>query len=48
VGRSNVTAKKITYEDQGIIVTLTKTSETTAHATLHSEQGDATAKLTKQ
>ncbi len=48
VASSNVTARKITYEDQGNSVTMTKTGESTAHATLHSEQGDATAELTRQ
>jgi|ERR1700677_4493023 hypothetical protein len=48
VNSSNVTPEKITYQDNGVIVTLTKTGETTAHATLHSEQGDATAELTRQ
>jgi hypothetical protein len=48
VASSDVTAKKITYEDQGNTVTLMKKSETTADATLHSSQGDATAVLTRQ
>jgi hypothetical protein len=49
VASSNVTASKITYEDQGNSVTLTTTGEKTAHATLHSQQGDdATAELTRQ
>jgi hypothetical protein len=48
VASSNVTATKITYEDQGNSVTLTKTGETTAHATLHSQSNDAAAELTRQ
>jgi len=48
VAQSEVTPTKITYEDQGNVVTLTKKSETTASATLHSQQGDATAELTRQ
>jgi hypothetical protein len=49
VASSNVTATKITNEDQGNSVTLTKTGEKTADATLHSQQGDdATADLTRQ
>jgi hypothetical protein len=48
VANSNVTATKITYEDQGNSVTLTKTAETIAHATLHSDQGDATAELARK
>jgi hypothetical protein len=48
VTNSKLTATRITYEDQGNAVTLTKTSNTTAHAALHSGQGDATAELTRQ
>jgi hypothetical protein len=48
VATSNVTPTKITYEDQGNTVTLTKKSETTASAALHSQQGDATAELTRK
>jgi hypothetical protein len=48
VANSNVTPTKITYEDQGNTVTLIKKSETTASASLHSQQGDATAELTRQ
>jgi hypothetical protein len=48
VASSNVTPTKITYEDQGNTVTLIKKSETNASAALHSQQGDATAELTRQ
>jgi hypothetical protein len=48
VANSKVTPAKITYEDQGNTVTLIKKSETTASAALHSDQGDATAELTRQ
>jgi hypothetical protein len=48
VSTSNVGPSKIVYEDQGITVTLIKKSETTASASLHSDQGDATAELTRQ
>jgi hypothetical protein len=48
VSTSNVTPAKIVYEDQGITVTLIKKSETKASASLHSDQGDATAELTRQ
>jgi hypothetical protein len=48
VSTSNVTSSKIVYEDQGITVTLIKKNETTASASLHSDQGDATAELTRQ
>jgi hypothetical protein len=48
VTSGSVTASKITYEDQGNSVTLTKTGEKTAHATLHTQQGDdAAADLTR-
>ena len=48
VANSKLTAAGITYEDQGNAVTLTRTSRTTAHAALHSQQGDATAELTRE
>ncbi|THD45467.1 MAG: hypothetical protein E7774_08005 [Bradyrhizobium sp.] len=48
VAASVVTATKITYEDEGNNVTLTRTGEKTAHATLHSGNNDATAELTLQ
>ncbi len=48
VASSNVTPTKITYEDQGNTVTLVKKSDTTASAALHTQQGDATAELTRR
>jgi hypothetical protein len=48
VASSKVTPAKITYEDQGVTVTLTRTGDKTASATLHSDQGDGTAELTRQ
>jgi hypothetical protein len=48
VSTSHATPGKITYEDQGNTVTLVKKSETTASAALHTQQGDATAELTRQ
>jgi hypothetical protein len=48
VAASSVTATKITYEDQGNSITLTRTGEKTAHATLHSQSNDATAELKLQ
>jgi hypothetical protein len=48
VATSNVTATKITYEDQGNSVTLTKTGESTAHAKLHAGSNDADAELTRK
>ena len=48
VAKSKVTRKRVIYISNGITVTLTKTGETTAFATLHSSQGDTTAELTRQ
>ena len=48
VTRSKVTLKRVIYRSNGVTVTLTKTGRTTAFATLHSSQGDATAILTRQ
>jgi hypothetical protein len=49
VESSKVTPSKITYEDEGNSVTLAKTGEKTAHATLHTQGGqDASAELTRQ
>jgi hypothetical protein len=48
VAKSKVTPKRVIYVSNGTTVTLTKTGKTTAHATLHSSQGDATAELTRQ
>ena len=48
VAKSKVTPKRVIYICNGVTVTLTKTGGTTAFATLHSSQGDATAKLTRQ
>lgn len=48
VATSTVTAKSVTYGDNGTVVVLTKTSRNTAFATLHTIQGDATAQLRKE
>jgi hypothetical protein len=48
VATSTVTSTSVTYGHNGTTVILTKTGETTAHAKLHSDQGDATAELTRQ
>ncbi len=45
---SRVTQRRVTYGDNGTVVILTRTGKTTAFATLHTQQGDATAKLTRQ
>ena len=48
VAKSQVTPKGVIYTSGGVTVTLTKTGDTTAFATLHSSEGDATADLTRQ
>ena len=48
VNRSVVTPNRVTYGDNGVTVVLTRTSATTASATLHTPQGDGAAVLTKQ
>jgi hypothetical protein len=48
VAMSRVTPQRVVYVSNGVTVTLIKTSNTTASATLHSSQGDATAKLVRQ
>jgi hypothetical protein len=48
VVNSRVTPGKVVYGDNGVVVTLTKTGNASASATIHSPQGDASAKLTKQ
>ena len=48
VTKSRVTPKTVTYEGTGATVTLTRTGAKTALAKLHSQQGDATAQLTRQ
>lgn len=48
VASSTVTPGMIRYSDQGNTVTLTKRSATTAAASLYTQQGNATAVLTRQ
>ena len=48
VAKSRVTPQRVVYVSNGVTVTLIKTSNTTASATLHSSQGDTTAILTRQ
>ena len=48
VAKSRVTPRRVVYVSNGVTVTLIKTSNATASATLHSSQGDTTAKLTRQ
>jgi len=48
VTRSKVSPKRVIYGSNGVTVTLTRTGGTTAFATLHSSQGDATAVLTRR
>jgi hypothetical protein len=48
VSASTVTPTRASYEDNGVRVVLTRTGSKTAHASLHSRQGNATAQLTRQ
>ena len=48
VSSSRVTARLVSYGDNGNSVTMIKTGANTASAKLHSSQGDATAKLIRQ
>jgi hypothetical protein len=48
ISASAVTPTTVSYEHNGVTVTLTRTGATTAMATLHSWMGDATARLTRQ
>ena len=48
VSASTVTARTVSYGYDGVWVIMTRTSATTAVASLHSPLGDATARLTKQ
>jgi hypothetical protein len=48
VSSSKVTATKIVYGESGVVVTLTRTGAKTAHATIHSSQGDGVAELVRQ
>ena len=48
VTSSKVTAKKVTYGENGVTIVLTRTGKTTGFATLHSSQGDATSPVTKE
>jgi hypothetical protein len=45
---SKVTPSRVTYQGNGSTVTLIRTGNTTASATLHSQQGEGTAQLTRQ
>jgi hypothetical protein len=47
VAASHVTPTRIVY-GQEVVVTLTRTGESTAHATIKTSQGDGTAELTRQ
>jgi hypothetical protein len=48
VHSSRVTAKTVRYGEKDVEVVMTRTGAATAHATLHSSQGDGTAELTRQ
>ena len=48
VASSVVTPNRVTYGDNGVTVILVRTGANTASAKLHSQQGDATATLTRR
>jgi hypothetical protein len=48
VPASKVTPTTVSYDYNGVSIVMKRTGATTATATLHSSQGDATAKLNKQ
>jgi hypothetical protein len=48
VSSSVVTAKKVSYGENGVSVVMLRTGPKTASAKLHSSQGDATAILTRE
>jgi hypothetical protein len=47
VTSSRVTATRVSYAGNGTTVTLVRTGNATASATLHSQQGEGTAQLTR-
>jgi hypothetical protein len=48
VHSSHVTASTVSYSDKDAHVTVTRTGPTTAHAKIHTPQGDGEADLTRQ
>jgi hypothetical protein len=48
VSSSRVTAKRIVYGENNIVVTMTRTGPNTAHATIKTSQGNGVAELTRQ
>jgi hypothetical protein len=48
VSSSKVTAKRVVYGENDIVVTMTRTGAKTAHATIKSSQGNGTAELVRQ
>ena len=47
VEHSKVSANRVVYGEADIVVTLTRTGANTAHATIHSGQGDGAADLVR-
>lgn len=47
VVKSKLTATRVVYGENDVVVTLTRTGPKTAHATLKSNQGNATADFTR-
>ena len=48
VAQSHVTAKRIVYGENNIVVTVFRTGPNTAHATIKTGQGNGTAELRRQ
>ena len=48
ISASTVTPTTVSYEHNGVTVTITRTGAKTAMASLHSWMGDTTARLTRQ
>ena len=48
VSHSHVTARRIVYGENNIVVTLTRTGPNKAHATIKSSQGAGTAEMVRQ
>ena len=48
VASSHVTAKRIVYGDNGVVVTLTRTGANTAHAKIKTGQGNGAAELVRR
>ena len=48
VSSSRVSPNRIVYGPEGVVVTVTRTGANSAHATIHTSQGDGVTELTRQ